>query len=352
MCKICLERLEQKTKSISWRSISLVGIIVFSVISVFTVVFFVKFANPRSTEYKEDVQAPYVVTLNHALFTFPDKAELETTPLSLEVGSFIELTNNESVDVSYNVSWDNTTNMSDHLKQTYTLEIRYKEADLSDVKEETLAIYRFDAGESDQREKLQTKLDISRKIAKVTTNKLGRFSLMAEPKVPPLPLGYYKNVSPVAAWKTYSSKDFDFSFNYPPQWKLSQSDNGKLSLYAHGDRQREGTEFFDGITIDISVFPKENITVEEWAKNIAPFSWYSDITDRPIEKQTIGNNTFFVADGCNNTNMCANDYILEKDGDIYKISLFVIGPDRETFYTIAQEILTSFSLARKEYDTM
>ncbi|OGM10988.1 hypothetical protein A2Z22_03925 [Candidatus Woesebacteria bacterium RBG_16_34_12] len=228
--------------------------------------------------------------------------------------------------------------------QPFTISIDYKNHNLEEVKEDTIAIYY--AGDNSEWIKLNSQSDKANKIATATSTLTGNYALMGDIKFTPQPLGYTKQEYPISEWKEFISNEYNFSIKYPPNWTVSTPDELKnqmaiFSVNAMGDIQgarQIGTELFDGISISVHVANKFSGTIDDWIKG-------DNLTSEEIiskSQETIGGNNFtkLVMGGY----MGGEDYIFNKNGWMYTISYYVVGVDKEIFDKIGKEVLSTFNV--------
>lgn len=53
-------------------------------------------------------------------------------------------------------------------------------------------------------------------------------------------------------WEKYSSRGLGVSFNYPSDFKKNDHPDGTVTVFKAGPTQTEGTEFYDGVSINFS----------------------------------------------------------------------------------------------------
>jgi len=65
-------------------------------------------------------------------------------------------------------------------------------------------------------------------------------------------------------WLTYK-KEGQFSFKYPLEGEIKEYDDGSIVVSQWGPTQKEGTEFYDGLSMSFRVFDPEGKTLKETA---------------------------------------------------------------------------------------
>jgi len=65
-------------------------------------------------------------------------------------------------------------------------------------------------------------------------------------------------------WLTYK-KEGQFSFKYPPEGEIKEYDDGSIAVTQWGPTQKEGTEFYDGLSMSFRAFDPEGKTLKETA---------------------------------------------------------------------------------------
>lgn len=71
--------------------------------------------------------------------------------------------------------------------------------------------------------------------------------------------------SDTATWPSYVKKDAKFSLKYPENLKAEEGDDGSLYLSLWGPTQKEGTEFYDGISLNFKEASLGGKTLKEVA---------------------------------------------------------------------------------------
>lgn len=65
-------------------------------------------------------------------------------------------------------------------------------------------------------------------------------------------------------WLEYK-KEGQFSFKYPPEAEIKEYDDGSTAVTQWGPTQKEGTEFYDGVSMSFRAFDPEGKTLKETA---------------------------------------------------------------------------------------
>ena len=65
-------------------------------------------------------------------------------------------------------------------------------------------------------------------------------------------------------WLTFK-KEGQFSFKYPPEGEIKEYDDGSAAVTQWGPTQKEGTEFYDGLSLSFRAFDSEGKTLKETA---------------------------------------------------------------------------------------
>ena len=71
-------------------------------------------------------------------------------------------------------------------------------------------------------------------------------------------------VEGIEGWLEYK-KGGQFSFKYPPEAETKEYDDGSFAVTQWGPTQKEGTEFYDGVSMSFRAFDPEGKTLKETA---------------------------------------------------------------------------------------
>lgn len=178
----------------------------------------------------------------------------------------------------------------------------------------------------------------------ISENSTPIVSNQTTPLITQQPLGYTKNVYAETKWETFVSKEDNFRISYPPQWNFyeikNKEENLVVLLSAWGDRQVEGTELFDGVRLEMYIYPDGAKSLETWSEEFATYEWYSSEVTRSVTTEKIkGNNFSVMREDCNT--QCLVDYLIINNGNLYRFSTFSTGQDSLQFAKIAEDIVGS-----------
>ena len=65
-------------------------------------------------------------------------------------------------------------------------------------------------------------------------------------------------------WTTFNKEGIAFTFKYPPDLEYREYQDGSQSISKWGPTQKEGTEFYDGISMSFKSGELEGMTLQEW----------------------------------------------------------------------------------------
>jgi hypothetical protein len=65
-------------------------------------------------------------------------------------------------------------------------------------------------------------------------------------------------------WETFSKEGVGFTFMYPPDLEFREYEDGTYSVSKWGPTQKEGTEFYDGVSLGFKPGDSEGMPLEEW----------------------------------------------------------------------------------------
>jgi len=71
----------------------------------------------------------------------------------------------------------------------------------------------------------------------------------------------------VAEWKSYDSESIGFAILYPPDLTVEETEMGAVHFFLFGPTQRQGTEFYDGISLTFDSGSLEERTLEEFVSD-------------------------------------------------------------------------------------
>lgn len=94
------------------------------------------------------------------------------------------------------------------------------------------------------------------------TSKSTENSISIETSTTPTPLRVV--VEGTEDWPIYK-KESQFSFSYPSETEIKEYDDGSIAVTRWGPTQKEGTEFYDGLSISFRAFDSEGKTLKETA---------------------------------------------------------------------------------------
>lgn len=87
---------------------------------------------------------------------------------------------------------------------------------------------------------------------------------------------------PTASWQTYLNSELGFSLKYPTEVKVSEDIvNNSVYFSQVGPTQKEGTEFFDGISISLKTGSLGGLTLKEFVDNVGKNDPVSEVIFGP-----------------------------------------------------------------------
>ncbi len=155
-------------------------------------------------------------------------------------------------------------------------------------------------------------------------------------------------------WKTYTNAEYSFEVKCPSDWE-DQSNQSSATEYGNslveyknlfyrekwGKSQKADTEFYDGAYVKVSIVKNnENLNFDEFIKNNVQNSkkilLYNIQAVEVLEKISYGDNIIEQSS--------INTFYFEYNKNIYRITLFSVGPDYILFGNTLREIQQSLNI--------
>lgn len=148
-------------------------------------------------------------------------------------------------------------------------------------------------------------------------------------------------------WELYKSEKLEFSINYPPEVEVNEQPDGTVNFSLLGPTQKEGTEFYDGLAINIEPGTYTNDGFEDFVNEK-----YEELeNDRvhvssitPLEETELNGNScykFTTTSTMFDTSEVNYLYIQKAEVEYILVSSFVSDPTDQGFEEASNKILST-----------
>lgn len=150
-----------------------------------------------------------------------------------------------------------------------------------------------------------------------------------------------KAVDETANWKTYTSTTLGFSIKYPSDAKITEQQNGSVSLLIWGPTQKANTEFYDGVNLNFNADSLKGQTLKAFTDKRVEDSKINGEILIPLKPTTIGavEGYMFRASGLGEHNYT---FLPSKSGEYFEIINSTNDPTNKGFVKTADQILSTF----------
>lgn len=139
----------------------------------------------------------------------------------------------------------------------------------------------------------------------------------------------------------YENKEKGFSIKYPKEVDLQKNEDGSVSFGIWGPSQKKDTEFYDGLSIGVTVYPLNGKTLDQIVSdNIKASEEVWGIKIDPAEPITINGNTGLTYHPENHEYY----YFLLKDDQYLELTDLSADPTGQGYLDIAKQILNTLSI--------
>lgn len=142
-------------------------------------------------------------------------------------------------------------------------------------------------------------------------------------------------------WETYSSTETGFSLSHPPDMEISTNQDGSISFSKLGPTQTEGTELFDGISLNIESGDLSENSFSTFVENRheeaqdSPVSEIGELTEGTLDGKTTYQ---YIETGLG---VFTHIYIPFEENSYVHVSLLVEDPSGQGFEETAEKIISS-----------
>lgn len=152
-------------------------------------------------------------------------------------------------------------------------------------------------------------------------------------------------------WLFYQSEDLQVMLRYPPEVSMNEQPDGTVNFSLLGPTQKEGTEFYDGLTINIEPGTYTQGSFEDFVNEI-----YEDLrNDRghvsqitPLTKDKLNGNDcykFTTTSTMFDIGEVNYIYLQKNEGEYIQISTFVSDPTDQGYEQTLDKILSTLGIS-------